>query len=202
MQKLQQYIQHFVNINEKDWEELSSLFTTVNYKKGEHIYGNSEFSDAIYFMTEGIVRSYKLDDEGKDFTWTFHCLDIKSIEHRMLMDVIVLDYISFSHNVPEVFAFEVLADATLMKISKKDMLALYKKNLKWKDFDTRMAKDSYVFMRERAFTLFSKDAKDRLKVLKSYFPGLFFKGISHEYLASYLGVTRQTLNRLKREMEE
>ncbi len=63
MQALKRYIQHFIDLEDKEWEALSSLFQEVHYKKGEHIYGDSEISECLYFITDGIVRSYKLEEE-------------------------------------------------------------------------------------------------------------------------------------------
>jgi CRP-like cAMP-binding protein len=201
MQELREYISHFIDLGEQEWEELSSLFTEVHYKKGEHIYGDSEVSEYLYFITDGIVRSYKLEEDGKDFTWTFHCLDMDSLSHRMLMDIAVVDYVSFTQNTPEELAFEVLVDATLMKIAKTDLLALYDSSIKWQKFATKMAEDSYAIMRERTFNLLTKSAKERLELLIGYFPGVFEKRVSVEHIASYLGITRQSLNRLQRERE-
>jgi CRP-like cAMP-binding protein len=124
-----------------------------------------------------------------------------SLSHRMLMDIAVVDYVSFTQNVPEELAFEVLVDATLVKIEKKDLLALYESSIKWQKFATRMAEDSYAIMRERTFNLLTKSAKERLDLLIGYFPGVFEKDVSVEHIASYLGITRQSLNRLQRERE-
>ena len=201
MQELKEYINHFIELDEEEWQKFSSLFTKVHYRKGEHIYGDSEVSEYLYFITDGIVRSYKLEEDGKDFTWTFHCLDMDSLSHRMLMDIAVVDYVSFTQNTPEELAFEVLVDATLMKIAKTDLLALYDSSIKWQKFATKMAEDSYAIMRERTFNLLTKSAKERLELLIGYFPGVFEKRVSVEHIASYLGITRQSLNRLQRERE-
>ena len=202
MHKLREYINHFIELDEREWEEFSSLFKVVTYKKGEHIYSDSEISDSIYFIIDGIVRSYKLEEDGKDFTWTFHCLNMDSLTHRMLMDIAVVDYVSFTHDVPEELAFEVLVDATLVKIEKKDLLALYDSSIKWQRFATKMAEDSYAIMRDRTFNLLTKSAKERLELLEQYFPGVFKKDVLVEHIASYLGITRQSLSRLQREKEQ
>ncbi len=201
MQTLKEYINHFIELDEQGWEQLSSLFKEVQYKKGEHIYGESEVSECLYFITDGIVRSYKLEEDGRDFTWTFHCLNMDTLSHRMLMDIAVVDYVSFTQEVPEELAFEVLVDATLMKIEKKDLLALYESSPKWQRFATKMAEDSYAIMRERTFNLLTKSAKERLDILEQYFPGVFMKNVLVDHIASYLGITRQSLSRLQREKE-
>ena len=201
MKELKKYINHFIDLDDQEWNELSSLFKEVHYKKGEHIYGASEVSECLYFIVDGIVRSYKLEDDGKDFTWTFHCLNMDTLSHRMLMDISVVDYVSFTQGVPEELAFEVLMDATLMKIDKEELLSLYESSPKWQKFATKMAEDSYAIMRERTFNLLTKSAKDRLELLEHYFPGVFKKDVLVDHIASYLGITRQSLNRLQRERE-
>jgi CRP-like cAMP-binding protein len=200
MEELKRYINHFIDLNEQEWQSLSNLFCEVSYKKGEHIYGNSQYADEIYFILDGIVRSYKLEESGKDFTWSFHCLNMDALEHRMLMDIAVVDYVSFTQNTPEELAFEVLVDATLVKIKKDDLYRLYNSSLKWQKFATKLAEDSYAIVRERTFNLLTKSAKERLELLLNYFPGVFKKGVSQEHIASYLGITRQSLNRLLKQM--
>ncbi|NPA59423.1 MAG: Crp/Fnr family transcriptional regulator [Epsilonproteobacteria bacterium] len=199
MQELKEYINHFIHLDDEEWESLSLLFTKVHYKKGEHIYGDSEVSQSLYFILDGIVRSYKLEEDGRDFTWTFHCLNMDSLSHRMLMDIAVVDYVSFTQNIPEVLAFEALSDTTLVKINKQDLLSLYDSSQKWQKFATKMAEDSYAIMRERTFNLLTKNAKERLDLLVHYFPGVFKKDVQVEHIASYLGITRQSLNRLRRQ---
>jgi CRP-like cAMP-binding protein len=201
MDNLREYINHFIRLNDEEWQEFSSLFTKVEYQEGSHIYGDSDISECLYFILDGIVRSYKLEEDGRDFTWTFHCLDMDVLEHRMLMDIAVVDYVSFTQGVPEELAFEVLVDATLVKIDKKDLLRLYDSSIKWQKFATKMAEDSYAIMRERTFNLLTKSAKDRLILLESYFPGVFEKDVPLKHIASYLGITRQSLSRLQREKE-
>ncbi len=199
MNELKTYINYFMKLSESEWLEFSKLFTTVKYKKGEYIYGESVISDSLYFIVDGIVRSYKLEDDAKDFTWTFHCLNMDTLNHRMLMDIAVVDYVSFTQGVPEELAFEVLIDATLIKIDKKELFALYESNPRWQKFATKMAEDSYAIMRERTFNLLTKSAKERLELLIHYFPGVFEKDVPLEHIASYLGITRQSLSRLQRE---
>ena len=200
MKLLKEYFDHFIKLSDEEWEQLSSLFVPVSFKKGEHIYSQSETSDAIYFITEGIVRSYKLEEDGKDFTWRFYCLDMDVIEHRMLMDIAVVDYVSFTQNTPEELAFEVLVDATLFKVSKDSLQKLFNSSIRWKTLEAKMAQDSYAILRQRAFTLLTKPAKQRLQLLLDYYPRLFEKSVNTEHIASYLGIARQSLNRLKKEL--
>ncbi len=198
---IKEYINHFIKFSEEEWSAFYALLQEVNIKKGEHIYNESDIFNSIYFINKGVVRSYKLEDDGKDFTWSFHCLTMDTIEHRMLMDAVVVDYVSFSKEVPEVLAYEALADSTLLKISKEDLEKLYKKYPIWGEFDKILAQEAYATLRDRTLSLLTKDAKSRLQELLSYYPYVFKKDVKIEHIASYLGITRQTLNRLRLELE-
>ena len=197
---LREYINYFITLSDEEWSKLSELFEIVDYKAGEHIYSKSEIPDSIFFILDGIVRSYKLEDDGKDYTWSFHCLNMDTLEHRMLMDAVVVDYVSFTKNIPEVLAFEVLADSTLVKIDKDKLYSLYDSSIKWQKFATKMAEDSFAVVRERTLNLLTKNAKERLELLISYFPQVFEKDVPLKHIASYLGITRQSLNRLLKDI--
>lgn len=87
-----------------------------------------------------------------------------------------------------------------MKINKSDLLTLYASSAKWQTFATKMAEDAYAVMRERTFNLLTKNATERLQILNDYFPKIFEKNVQIDHIASYLGITIQSLSRLQREM--
>ena len=197
--ELREYIDYCFPLSDTEWEEFSSLFTVVQYKKDEYIYGASEVNTHLYFIIDGLVRSFTIEN-NKEFTWVFHCLDVRAVKHRMLIDIMVTDYVSFTQGVPEKLYFEVMRDATLVKIDKEDLLTLYQRSPRWQQFATKMAEDAYALLRERTLNLLTKSAKERVKLLLEYFPLAFEFGIPTEYLSTYLGMTRQTLNRIKKEL--
>ena len=198
--KLKEYINRFFPMDEAAWQTLSSHFSEVHYKKGEHIYSKGETANALCFITDGLIRSYKLEEDGKEYTWRFHCLDPRAVHHRMLIDIVVVDYVSFTQNVPEEISFEAMTDASLVRIDKKDLEALYAQSAYWQRFGAKIAEDAYAILRERTFWLLTKSAKERVELLVKYFPLVFEFGIPTEYIATYLGITRQSLNRIKREL--
>ena len=200
MHKLKRYINHFIQLKDSDWIEMMKLFKPYSYKKGEFIYGSSDIPAEINFITSGVVRSFKMEENGRDFTWAFYYLNDEVMEHRMIADVCVVDYASFIRGRSAELAFEVLEDCTMMTITKKDLFSLYNSDDKWQMFATKVAEDAYCATRDRTLTLLTKSAKERLEILEEYFPDIF-KRVSQQHISSYLGITRQSLNRLRRERE-
>jgi CRP-like cAMP-binding protein len=197
MHKLKNYINSFIALSEEDWMQMVKLFKPYSYKKGEFIYGSSDIPTEVNFIVKGVVRSFKMEEDGKDFTWAFYYLNDEVLEHRMISDVCVVDYASFLRNESAELAFEVMEDCTLMTITKKDLFELYASDDKWQIFARKIAEDAYCATRDRTLTLLTKNAKERLEILESYFPDIF-KRVSQQHIASYLGITRQSLNRLRR----
>jgi CRP-like cAMP-binding protein len=197
MHKLKNYINSFIALSEEDWMQMVKFFKPYSYKKGEFIYGSSDIPTEVNFIVKGVVRSFKMEEDGKDFTWAFYYLNDEVLEHRMISDVCVVDYASFLRNESAELAFEVMENCTLMTITKKDLFELYSSDDKWQMFARKIAEDAYCATRDRTLTLLTKNAKERLKILESYFPDIF-KRVSQQHIASYLGITRQSLNRLRR----
>ena len=200
MHKLKTYINNFIPLEDSDWMEMMKLFKSYSYKKGEFIYGSADIPAEVNFILTGVVRSFKMEDDGRDFTWAFYYLNDEVMEHRMIADVCVVDYASFIRGRSAELAFEVLEDCTMMTISKKDLFSLYESDDKWQMFATKVAEDAYCATRDRTLTLLTKSAKERLEILEEYFPDIF-KRVSQQHISSYLGITRQSLNRLRRERE-
>jgi CRP-like cAMP-binding protein len=198
MEKLKKYINNFIPLKDEDWQEMMKLFKSVSYKKGDFIYGSSDIPSEINFIVKGIVRSFKMEEDGKDFTWAFYYLNDEVMEHRMISDVCVVDYASFIRDRSAELAFEVMEDCMVMTITKKALFELYNSNDKWQLFARKIAEDAYCATRDRTLTLLTKNAKERLEVLEEYFPDIFNR-VSQQHIASYLGITRQSLNRLRRE---
>ena len=197
MHQLKQYINNFIPLNDNDWHKMMKLFKSYSYKKGEFIYGSSDIPAEVNFIVKGVVRSFKMEEDGKDFTWAFYYLNDEVMEHRMISDVCVVDYASFLRNRSAELAFEVMEDCTVMTITKQDLFKLYQSDEKWQMFATKIAEDAYCATRDRTLTLLTKNAKERLEILEAYFPDIF-KRVSQQHIASYLGITRQSLNRLRR----
>jgi len=200
MNRLKEYINYFIKLEDSDWEEMMKLFKSSSYKKRDIIYGSSDIPNEVHFIVSGIVRSFYFTEDGRDFTWGFYYLNDEVMEHRMISDVCVVDYASFIRGESAELAFEVLEDCMLMTISKQDLMNLFQSDAKWQSFATKVAEDAYCATRDRTLTLLTKSAKERLEILEEYFPDIFNR-VSQQNIASYLGITRQSLNRLRRERE-
>jgi DNA-binding response OmpR family regulator len=100
----------------KELEELTASKRTRSYKKKDTLYYERDFPNAVFFLTKGRVKTYKINDDAKEFITSllkvgdfFGYLPI--MEGRAYDECAVC-----------------LEDSDVIKISKQDFLKLIEKN--------------------------------------------------------------------------
>lgn len=79
------------------------------YKKEEIIYEEGYNSNLIYLVLKGVVKSYKLDEQGKELTTALYKEDD------------LFGYTSFTHNIPYQETTRAIKDLELVGISKSEL---------------------------------------------------------------------------------
>jgi CRP-like cAMP-binding protein/CheY-like chemotaxis protein len=79
------------------------------YAKGDVIYREGDHSNYIYLITEGIVKNYKLDEDGKELITALYKEDD------------LFGYTSFTHNLPYQEFATAINDTQLVGISKNEL---------------------------------------------------------------------------------
>jgi len=198
MIELREYIEVFFPLTDAEWHEFSALFKPVFYKKGTIIYDFPEKNKGLCFIIDGLLRSYKLTDTGRDYTWAFYCLNSEAIENRILLNFCMVENLSFQKKQSFELTFEVLVDSKLVCINKKALEKLYDSSIRWQKFARIIAETTYCSTQYRTISLLTNSAQKRLDEIEEYFPVLLRKSVLLDHIASFIGITRQSLNRLKR----
>lgn len=187
------YISSIINIDNDEFDFLNKLLTTVEYKKGSIIFKEGDIQDKIYFINYGIIRSYFIDINGHDFTWYIHY----SGDGANIKNYFVTDYASFTKQVPSRLFFEVLEDAELISIDYGSLNHLYNQSEKWQKFGRLMAEDAYYITHNRTMSLLTETAEVRYNRLLKESPELLWQ-VPQYYIASFLGITPQSLSRIRK----
>jgi CRP-like cAMP-binding protein len=194
---LREFISTIIEIDEKEWVEINKGLKKVNYKKGEIINKEGDVFKNILFINSGIVRSYFMDSNGRDFTWHIHY----SEDDANMKNLFVVDYASFTNQEPSKLFFEVIENAELISIDFLSLERLYNSSEKWLKFGKKMADTAYYLTHHRALSLLTETAEFRYERLLKESPTLLQK-VPQYYIASYLGITPQSLSRIRTEMNK
>lgn len=194
MKTLYQTLSEQIDVSEEEWELIQSKFSPRSAKKGEIIHHAGDIFNDIWYIKSGLARSCFTDENGKDFTWQLYFNDDSLSKINLFMD----DSVSHYEQSGSLLSFEVLEDSEFEVIAVKDLDALFDMNMKWQRFGRMMIHDTwYASTYKRVLSLMSESAEEKYQRLLSEYPTIFEKVKSY-HIASYLGMTPQTLSKLRK----
>lgn len=192
MQRFRDFFASKLPLSQEEWSIIKEKVTVKTFEKGDVIHHMGDVFTELMFIDTGVVRSYFIDRNGRDFTWQIHFYH----PDADLKNLFVVDFASLTRQAPSMMTFEAIAACELYAISYEDREALLSIDKKWEHFGRKLAEDVYSIVYYRTASLLTLSAEERYKQLLEESPGLF-EMVPQHYIASYLGITPQSLSRLK-----
>ena len=191
------FIAYNIGVTDDEWRLLEEKLEIRKYKKGEMISFRDDVWTDVMYINYGMVRSYIINDEGKDFTRQFY---FNSTESRTA-NLFVIDLSSFTTQQPSNRSFEVLTDCEVIVFSRETLYGLYEKYKKWELIGRKMAELAYIDMDLFYYNLLTKTPKERYIYLKKTMSNLL-DDVPQYHIASYLGITPVSLSRIKKSLAD
>lgn len=167
-------------ISKEEIEVLLQNLTEVRYKKGEIVSREGQRESYVYFVKNGLLRSYVVRD-GKDVTLWFAGdgeMAVSVSKKISGMDV------------------EVLEDSVLLRIAQPKLEELFSRSLELANWGRKLL-ERYLDEYEHYFTAYSwTDAREQYEMLIRSNPVLMQR-VPLKYIASYLQITPQSLSRIR-----
>jgi len=193
MEQLKSFILKKTNLPEHEWEKTKGCLTKKFYSKGQELHFCKKETNKIFFINNGLVRSYFNDTEGKDFTWSLHFNN----HGAHIENLFITDFASLIRKRTNQLRFETLEDTSVIEIKNDDLQSWYRESHDWMNTGRMIAEEAYCFTRDRALSLLTQTATQRYIELKEQHPN-FVEQTSQFHIASYLGITPQSLSRIKK----
>jgi len=187
------FLSQVATVNDKEWDSMHPLLSVCSYKKGEFILTPDETCDHMQFLVEGVARSYFIDENGREFNWSFHFNE----NNAKSINVFVVDYASFISGSKSRLHLECLSKVTTVSISRQSLNRLYSQSHFWSEIGRRLAEFAYLIASNRSLNQLTLEAKDRYVQFVKTYPYLIDR-LTQEQIASFLGITPQSLSRLKK----
>jgi CRP-like cAMP-binding protein len=181
------------SISEADWRCCANLLITERHAPGCVIQRTGAICDRVRFLVSGLARSYLQDEKGRDFTWSLHFNEPEAnMKNRF-----VIDYASFTQGEPSRLCIEALTNVEIISIKKPDVEQLFAHSLVWANVGRLISDLAYHHNHHRVLSLLTLPAKARYEQLLNESPVLLRVAPQH-HVASFLGITPQSLSRLRR----
>ena len=177
-----------LGISEDAIEKAISFSRFKIYSKGEVIARTGDKATAAGFVISGVVRSYYVDNDGNDITQYF------ASEGSWCVDSGMVGFEEMQAN------WEAIEDVTVMLFDVADMRALIYSDEQLKNVWI-MALESgmrYKIYRENGFLV--ESATERYVAFRKRYPQLADR-VPLRYIATYLGITPESLSRIRSAMK-
>ena len=171
-------------LTDGDMSLLRSLMTPKKLRKGQYLQEEGEVSKLGGFIVKGAMRQFSLDDKG-----TEHIIQL------LLENWWVGDRESFEKETPSPFYIDAWEETDILLITKKNFEIMKGIPAVANTFNTIINKH-VAALHERVRDTISLTAEKRYENLMQTHPE-FLQRFPQRIIASYLGITKETLSRLR-----
>lgn len=185
MEKLRNCISDQVAIEKSAMDNILSVFEPVEILKGQFFLKSGKICRQMAYIESGYMRMYDIAD-GKEIT-----LWIGS-EGRFITSLS-----SFIFETTNNWNIQAVTDCKLYVINREDHFKLNKTEPKWLEFDNILLARSFALLEKNMFSHLHTTAKQRFRSLLTEEPKLF-QNVPLQYIASMLGITPESLSRLRK----
>ena len=188
---MQNFIKHLtkqIDLNEEQIETILNHITIKKFEKGEMILNAGDFSDDYYFVEEGVIRSYTIDENGKEHVIQFGT-----------ENWIVSDRNSSLCKLEAKFYIQAIEDSTLVILNESVNKLIQSLNPKYVDSQVLLLQNHIRHMQDRINLLLSASAKTRYLDFIKLYPNITAK-VPQWMIASYLGITPESLSRVRKDI--
>lgn len=186
-------IQHYLNsyrkivpeLSDEELEFVKSNINILELKKKEIYIHEGEIQKSIGFIFSGLIRSYFVDTNGKEITNAFFA------ENQF-----ATDYLAFIKQHKTKYNFKCLEDCLVISIPYKTVKTAYETYSNFASFGRKVAEWALETRTNKYESFLFENAEERyLRFLNEN--KTIANRVTLTQLASYLGIERQSLSRLR-----
>ncbi|MEM6805871.1 MAG: Crp/Fnr family transcriptional regulator, partial [Bacteroidota bacterium] len=166
--------------------EFKSHFKSGSCKKGDSIQMVGDVCYNIYILKSGLVKQYRYKEDGSEHIIWF-----------LFEEDLFTAFRSFSTQENSINGLEALEDCEFISMSRSVCLELAEKYRPIETFFRELMEGYYIESEDRLFFLQALSAKQKYLYLLEHMPQ-FLQRIPQKEISSFLGITRETLSRMRK----
>jgi CRP-like cAMP-binding protein len=174
----------YIDLEESEKELIITAFRFKKYRRKQFLLQEGDICKNQFFLLKGAVRLYQVSNEGKE-----------SVIQFAFEDWFIADLVSYFTETPSDYAIDALEDSEVLLLEKATLEELYLKIPKLERFFRIVFQNALITSQWR-HTMMQKSAEERYSAFQKRFP-FVEQRVSQQNIASYLGITRETLSRLR-----
>ncbi len=184
MNPLLEYIQHITPFSEQSWQRLQPVITPRSFRKNDFLLEVGTISSCIYFIEGGYCRSFYTRN-GNEINTGFY------FENNF-----VTNTKSLIKNLPSEYAIQACEPLSTIRFDKIKMLEAYQSSHEIESLGRKLLEGMVADQEEHANLFRLLSPAERYDHVARTQPALLQR-VSLTQLSSYLGVSRETLSRIR-----
>jgi CRP-like cAMP-binding protein len=182
---LKQFIAHFVQPTDEEWNELLNVVQYESFQKGQKIVSKEIPCNKLFFIIEGIARHHILNEDQLEITTWFNS-----------PGSLVTDFAGFTTGEPQPFIIQAITPVVAISITNTALQKLYDQSQIWERMGRLINQHYLIELIKRNNGMLNKTARERYEEFMELH-GSLFKVVPLKYIASYLNISLETLSRLR-----
>lgn len=186
--KLLKYLSSNLQVAESDILPLIEKCTIKNISKETFVLREGEHCKHAFFVESGLLRQYSIDSKGKEHTLSF------APENWFLAD-----RESVYFDLPSPYYIQAQETSKVVLIDENFITMLSERIPAFTNFNNKLLHNHIRHLQNRIHMLLSASAEERyLKFIEMY-PDILLR-VPQTMVASYLGITPESLSRVRKEL--
>ncbi len=188
LDKFKAYLQQRMSITDEQFDLVASHLKTTTFLKNELVLSQGETSTRTYFILDGLMRSYSVDEKGKTHIIQFAPEGWWISDRNGLLN-----------NEASDFNMDAIEPTTALIIPKDFFCTAAAHAPEFNLLNTTMLNNAIRFMQRRINLLLAATAEERYVDFVKLYPNLTLR-VPQWMIASYLGITPESLSRVRKDL--
>lgn len=184
-----EHVKRYVSPEPKDIDLLQSFLNEVSMNKGTFLLQPGTHVKHEYFVVEGCLKAYYLDENGSSHIIQF------AVE-----DWWIGDFDAYFNEIPSRLYIESIENSRLLSISYENLQILYEKSPVYERYFRLLITNAFISQRKRILSTLEKDTKARYLEFCTSYPNIENRVPNYD-IANYLGVSPENLSRVRRSLK-
>lgn len=189
MREIEKYIETYFGIGGAYLNPVSELFKYSTLEKGDYFLRKNQYSKKLSFIKAGYLRIFAPNESG----------DKEITQWVSSQGMFITELSSLLFNTPSRFNIQALTDCELYTISQEDYKNIKEYVPNWPELEKLFISKCFITLENRVFEQISMSAEQKVSSLMENNPDIFLY-VPLQYIASMLGITPETLSRVRRKM--
>lgn len=179
------YLKDNSNLTDEELEQVRAVVSHRRLRKRQYLLQEGNVCHFNCFVTKGCLRNYRVSEDGNEHILRF------AVENWWLSD-----NESYNNGTASKNNIDALEDSEVLLIEKQDFDKLLNEIPHFKDFIFNLKARSFDASQNRIMSNISDTTEEKYSNFIKNYPNIFNRVPLH-MIASYLGVSRETLSRVR-----